>query len=170
MLTPAHGIFQILVLEGFCVSIDDMPNDPSARDPNAWYAISCLKMPDFSTCPNNFIAVLDVDYTQAERGKYISDGIPLEQANVKICVRTTDYVAGLTKIHHIARTLDTLKNYVVAIPDDNLGEFKKRNDEPQSAEVRTALTCNRLETIRDRGLDGSSRRYLFDVTYTVRFT
>ena len=151
------------------MSIEDMPSDPSARDPNVWYAVSCLKMPDFATCPNNFIAVLDADYTQAERGKYISDGVPLEQANVKICVRTTDYAAGLLKIHKIARTLDILKNYVIAIPDDNRGEFKKMNDEPVSAEVRTVLTCSRLETIRDRGLDGSSRRYLLDVTYAVRF-
>ena len=174
MITPAHSIFQILVVEGFCKSIEDMPRNPAERDPNVWYAVSCLKMPDFEGCPNNLIGVLDMDYVQAERSNYIADGIPLDQANVKICVRTTEYADGLAKIHHIARTLDTLKNYVVSIPNAPFGDidpFDKlsKNNSPRYAEVRTVLTCTRLETIRDRGEDATMRRFLFDVTYTVRF-
>ena len=169
MITPANALFQLFTVEQFCVSIEDMPAEPALRDPSVFYAISGTKMPDFLDCPNHFIAILDMDYVQAEMSRYISDGVSSDQANVKISVRTTDYIAGSEKIHHLARTLDTLDNYVIAVPSDNRGEFDARNNIPRSAEKRVIAKCSRLETIRDRGLDGTLRRYLFEVVYTVRF-
>jgi hypothetical protein len=149
--------------------VEDVPKEASLRDPNVWCGFACLKLPDYAGVPNHCVGVLNMDYVQADRSNYVSDGIPLEQASIKIAVRTTDYAAGLTKIHQIARTLDTLQNYTIAVPGDNTGEFDDRNNVPRSAVKQTIMKCTRLETIRDRGLDATSRRYLFDMTYSVRF-
>ena len=62
MITPASAVWNVLHVEGFFVSVEDMPADPRMRDQNSWYGVACLKMPDFPDCPNNFIAVLDIDF------------------------------------------------------------------------------------------------------------
>lgn len=157
-------------MERYFTSIEEMPSDPHLRNPTTWYGVACLKMPDFYNSPNHLIAVLDADYVQADRSRYMSDGISLEQCNVRIVVRTTDYASGLSKIRHIVRTLEKVQDREIIITSENRGEFDDRNNTPLSGEKQTILSCSMVETIRDQGLDATGRRYVFAVLFAVRFS
>jgi hypothetical protein len=163
MQTAATVIFKLLEKEQVIVSLDDYAAGASIPGVPVWYAVAGVRMPDERNLPPHMVGILDADNQKAEQSRYFADGTSLDLALIRVVVRTHDMQAGMDKIYQLAYVLDSVQNYSVGVSQDTTAAVPyPRTD------LVTVLSCNRLDAISSRGLDGTSRRYLFEARYSVR--
>ena len=121
---------------------------------SGWAGYAVTKLPDSHFTPDNAIAVIEENATQeGSDSRYYVDGIPKLIGNVKLAIRGVDLKDMLEHFERVCREMDLIAN--VEVVDGN-------------GELVNIQSCNRTSGIQYVGLDGTNRRHLATIQYSIQ--